>query len=58
VLGKQVRYAGDDLEAFENQMRQKAPSRAVFDMRMMFQGFLERGFLSEAFWRKKTTWRY
>lgn len=49
VLGKQVRYAGDDLEAFENQMRQKAPSWAAFDMRMMFQGYLERGFLAEAY---------
>jgi hypothetical protein len=27
-------------------MRQKAPSWAAFDMRMMFQGYLERGFVA------------
>jgi hypothetical protein len=28
-------------------MREKAPSWAAFDIRMMFQGYLERGFVAE-----------
>jgi len=47
VLGKAIRYAGDDLDSFEEQMRQHAPSWAAFDIRMMFQGYLERGFVAE-----------
>ena len=48
LLGKEVRYAGDDMDAFEQQMRQRAPSWSAFDMRLMFQGYLERGFVAEA----------
>jgi uncharacterized protein YbjT (DUF2867 family) len=48
LLGKEVRYAGDDLDAFEEQMRKQAPSWSAFDIRMMFQGYLERGFVAEA----------
>ena len=47
VLGKEIKYAGDNLEAFEAQMREHAPSWAAFDIRMMFQGYLERGFVAE-----------
>jgi uncharacterized protein YbjT (DUF2867 family) len=47
VLRKQVRYTGEDLNAFEAQMRQQAPSWTAFDIRMMFQGYLERGFVAE-----------
>jgi uncharacterized protein YbjT (DUF2867 family) len=48
VLGKEVRYPGEDLDAFEAQMRsQHAPSWSAFDIRMMFQGYLERGFAAE-----------
>lgn len=47
VLGKEIRYAGDDMEAFEAQMRQKMPAWSAFDIRMMFQGYLERGFVVE-----------
>jgi uncharacterized protein YbjT (DUF2867 family) len=47
VLGKEVKYAGDNLDTFEEQMRQHAPSWAAFDIRMMFQGYLERGFVAE-----------
>lgn len=46
VLGMQVRYTGEDMDAFEEQMREKAPSWSAFDMRMMFQGYLERGFVA------------
>jgi uncharacterized protein YbjT (DUF2867 family) len=47
VLGKEVKYAGDNLDMFEEQMRKHAPSWAAFDIRMMFQGYLERGFVAE-----------
>jgi uncharacterized protein YbjT (DUF2867 family) len=46
LLGKEIRYAGDDMDAFEVQMRKQAPSWSAFDFRMMFQGYLERGFVA------------
>jgi uncharacterized protein YbjT (DUF2867 family) len=48
LLGKQIRYTGHDMDAFEEQMRERAPSWSAFDIRMMFQGYLERGFAAEA----------
>jgi uncharacterized protein YbjT (DUF2867 family) len=48
LLGKEIRYSGDDMDAFEEQMRKQAPSWSAFDIRMMFQGYLERGFVAEA----------
>ena len=47
LLGKEIRYLGDDMDAFEEQMRLKAPSWSAFDIRMMFEGYLERGFVAE-----------
>jgi len=47
LLGKEIRYSGDDMDAFEEQMRKRAPSWSAFDIRMMFQGYLERGFAAE-----------
>ena len=46
VLGKDIKYAGHNLDMFEEQMRKHAPSWAAFDIRMMFQGYLERGFVA------------
>jgi uncharacterized protein YbjT (DUF2867 family) len=49
LLGKEVRYPAEDMDAFEEQMRsQQAPSWSALDIRMMFQGYLERGFVAEA----------
>jgi uncharacterized protein YbjT (DUF2867 family) len=48
LLGKEIRYSGNDMDAFEEQMRKQAPSWSAFDIRMMFQGYLERGFVAEA----------
>jgi len=48
LLGKEVRYTGDDMDGFEEQMRKRAPSWSAFDIRMMFQGYLERGFIADA----------
>jgi len=47
LLGREIKYAGENMDAFETQMREKAPSWAAFDIRMMFQGYLERGFVAE-----------
>ena len=47
LLGKEIRYGGDDMDAFEEQMRNRAPSWSAFDVRMMFEGYLERGFVAE-----------
>src|ERR1700691_822741 len=47
VLGKKVQYTGHNMDAFEEQMRKKAPSWSAFDIRMMFEGYLERGFVAE-----------
>ena len=44
LLGKAIRYPGEAMDAFEEQMRKNAPSWSAFDIRMMFQGYLERGF--------------
>ncbi len=46
LLGKEIHYAGADMDAFEQQMRKTAPSWSAFDTRMMFQGYLERGFVA------------
>jgi uncharacterized protein YbjT (DUF2867 family) len=47
LLGKDIRYPGEDLDSFEEHMRQSAPSWSAFDIRMMFQGYLERGFVAQ-----------
>ena len=47
ALGKQIKYGGHDMDAFEKKMRERAPSWSAFDIRMMFQGYLERGFVAE-----------
>jgi uncharacterized protein YbjT (DUF2867 family) len=43
-LDRDVRYSGEDFDAYEKQMRQVMPNWAAFDLRMMFQGYVERGF--------------
>ena len=47
LLGKEIRYPGHNMDAFEVQMREQAPTWSAFDIRMMFQGYLERGFVAE-----------
>jgi len=46
LLGKQISYAGHaDFDGFEEQLREKgSPSWLAYDLRAMYQGFLERGF--------------
>ena len=47
LLGQTIRYAGHDMDAFEAALRERAPAWSAFDFRMMFQGYLERGFAAE-----------
>ena len=46
LLRKEIAYAGHaDFDAFEAQLREKgSPSWKAYDLRVMFQGFVERGF--------------
>jgi uncharacterized protein YbjT (DUF2867 family) len=46
LLGKQIHYTGDEMDDFEKQMRKTVPSWSAFDIRMMFEGYLERGFVA------------
>ncbi|HWP47778.1 MAG TPA: NmrA family NAD(P)-binding protein [Candidatus Limnocylindrales bacterium] len=46
ILQKEISYAGHDFDAWEEQMRQNVPNWLAFDLRMMFQGFVERGFIA------------
>jgi len=46
LLGKEIRYPGEDMDAFEKQLREHSLSWSAFDIRMMFQGYLERGFIA------------
>lgn len=48
ALGKDVHYPGEDFDAYEKQMRQLMPAWSAFDLRMMFQGYCERGFVASA----------
>jgi uncharacterized protein YbjT (DUF2867 family) len=46
LLGKKITYAGHaDFDRFEAQLREKgSPSWLAYDLRVMYQGFVERGF--------------
>lgn len=44
ALGRQIRYAGDDLDAWEAQSLQYLPPWMVFDFRMMYDFFQKNGF--------------
>jgi hypothetical protein len=43
-LNKQVRYADLPVEAFEEQLRQIFPAWHAMDLRLMFDGYQDRGF--------------
>jgi uncharacterized protein YbjT (DUF2867 family) len=46
VLNKQIAYTGHDFDAWEKQMGAYFPGWLAYDMRAMFQGYVERGFAS------------
>jgi uncharacterized protein YbjT (DUF2867 family) len=46
LLGKEVRYTGHDFDQWEQGMRARIPGWSAYDLRMMLQGYFERGFAS------------
>jgi uncharacterized protein YbjT (DUF2867 family) len=48
LLGKQIKYTGHDFDQWEKTMRANMPGWSAFDLRMMFQGYFDRGFASTA----------
>lgn len=43
---KEIKYTGHNFHQWEQGMRSRMPSRSAFDLRMMFQGYFDRGFES------------
>ena len=48
VLGRSIAYPGDDVAAFEQNLRQFMPSWMAFDMRLMGERFVSDGMVPEA----------
>jgi uncharacterized protein YbjT (DUF2867 family) len=46
LLGKEIKYTGHNFDEWELQMRAKVPGWSAFDLRMMFEGYVDRGFAS------------
>jgi uncharacterized protein YbjT (DUF2867 family) len=47
-LGKQIRYGGDDLDAWSAQAQQMMPDWMVHDLRIMYQHFQKHGLIATA----------
>ncbi len=46
LLDKDIKYTGHNFDQWEQTMRGKVPAWMAFDLRMMFQGYFDRGFAS------------
>jgi len=46
LLGKEIKYTGHDFDQWEQGMRTRMPGWSAYDLRMMFQGYFDRGFAS------------
>lgn len=46
LLSRDIKYTGHNFDQWEEQMRVRAPGWTARDLRMMFQGYFERGFES------------
>ncbi|HXP08665.1 MAG TPA: NmrA family NAD(P)-binding protein [Acidobacteriaceae bacterium] len=46
LLGKEIKYTGHNFDQWEQQMRKSMPNWSAYDLRMMFQGYFDRGFVS------------
>ena len=44
LLNRQIKYTGHNFDQWEQGMRSRMPSWSAFDLRMMFQGYFDRGF--------------
>lgn len=47
ALDKPVTYTGEHFDDYEKQLRQLMPAWAAFDIRAMFQGYVDRGFAAD-----------
>ena len=48
VLGRAIRYAGDDLEGMERQMKSFGPAWLAYDMKLMMRRYVEDGAVATA----------
>jgi uncharacterized protein YbjT (DUF2867 family) len=46
LLKRDIKYTGHNFDQWEEKMRTKAPGWTAHDLRMMFQGYFDRGFQS------------
>ncbi len=46
LLGREIQYTGHDFDQWEQGMRARMPGWSAYDLRMMFQGYFDRGFAS------------
>jgi len=46
LLGTEIKYTGHDFDQWETNMRARMPNWSAFDLRMMLEGYFERGFAS------------
>ncbi len=46
LLNKEIKYTGHNFDQWEQAMRARMPSWSAYDLRMMFQGYFDRGFAS------------
>jgi len=46
LLGREINYTGHNFDQWEQAMRANMPGWMAFDLRMMFQGYFDRGFAS------------
>jgi len=46
LLGREITYTGHNFDQFEQAMRARMPAWSAFDLRVMFEGYFERGFAS------------
>ena len=46
LLGKEIKYTGHNFDEWEKQMRAQTTGWQAFDLRMMLQGYFDRGFAS------------
>jgi uncharacterized protein YbjT (DUF2867 family) len=44
LLGREIHYAGHNFDQWEQSMRANMPNWSAYDLRMMFQGYFDRGF--------------
>jgi len=46
LLGREIKYTGHDFDQWEQAMRARMPAWSAFDLRVMFEGYFDRGFTS------------